>query len=298
MLTVRPDSLNNSPIGQATVPYRGTLTGLIGAKKLRVAYSDESGVGSLKAEPISVVTAIVMNMDKSWAAVESGLRRIIKSCPKNLLFREQELKGALLYGAARRHISKARTILAQTLAITVNEQILIYYGAVDRKGWELNAKVAKDVAQTSKNKPELLKMAAIDRAFDTCIARVDNFAAVIGEHVLWIADVSDPERERSTKVGLSWIQSLKATGHDPISYRFIKRNYDRVRIADAIYFGRSHESLALQLADVCWSTITLHLLEKFYQWRPIVEPFYEIICGGNALMVETEPEYRNWAKVK
>ena len=49
------------------------------------------------------------------------------------------------------------------------------------------------------------------------------------------------------------------------------------RIADTVYFGSSHESIALQLADVCCSTITLHLLERDYNRTPTVGPYYEII---------------------
>jgi len=45
-----------------------------------------------------------------------------------------------------------------------------------------------------------------------------------------------------------------------------------LRVIDTIYFGDLHESLALQLADVCCSTITRHLLGE-----PEAEPFYNII---------------------
>jgi hypothetical protein len=257
-------------------------------------YSDESGVGSKTDELISVVTAIVMNMDKCWPAVEPELRSIFGDTPTQLLFEGRELKGSTLYSAARKPIPeapKARDVLARILAITINEGIPIFYGAVDRAGWDAN------VASHGQSPDPDKAMAAHDRAFDICAALVDKFASSYDEQILWISDNSDPKRERTTKRGLAWIQSLKAQGFDPISYKYIKPQYERVRIADSIYFGKSHESLALQLADVCCSTIALHLLETFYShvsgfWnrRPVVAPFYEMIRMG--LMNENEPEYR------
>jgi hypothetical protein len=263
--------------------------GVVGNKTVRVVYSDESGVGSKKDEPITVVTAVLMNMDKCWPAVESELRKIATETPKNLLYEERELKGSLLYSAAGKNIPeapKAREILARVLAITINESIPVFYGAVDRVGYDAHASAHRVQGADPEKEGK-----AHDRAFDACAALVDRFASGFDEHVLWIADRSDPTRERTTKVALSWMQSLKAHGWDPITYQFIKPNYDHVRIADVIYFGHSHESLALQLADVCCRTITLHLLEKFYGWRPIVGPFYEMIRVG--LMNDTEPEYRD-----
>ncbi len=303
MLTPTTEKRN---IDQGNQRYRGTATGLVGAKKLKVAYSDESGCGSIESEPISVVAACIMNLDKCWPAVESEMAKIGADCPPTLLYAPfgpdnpvRELKGSLFYSAARKNIpeaTQARDILSRILAITVNERIPIYYGAVDRQGWG-NLIKTQPAVPTIKDRPEDAKRrstepTAADRAFDACAALVDNFASSIDEHVLWIADHSDPKRELTTKVGLPWLRSLKGTGHDPITYKYVRPNYDRVRIADAIYFGHSHESLILQLADVCCSTITNHLLEQFYDWRPIVEPFYEIIRGGGALMNDTEPEYR------
>jgi hypothetical protein len=52
---------------------------------------------------------------------------------------------------------------------------------------------------------------------------------------------------------------------------------DKSLIVDTVYFGNAEHSIALQLADVCCSTVTLHLLEKFYKWTPVVAPFYELI---------------------
>ena len=254
---------------------------------MRVVYSDESGVGSVEKEPLSIVTAIVVDLDHSWPAVETKLREIVNDAPTNLLHKQEELRGTLLYSAIRKDIPErpmAREILTRVLELTVTDGIQICYGAVDRKGWD-------EYAIHTRTTPsgESHQITAHDRAFDACAAHVDRFAAAIDEHILWIADHSDPNREMSTKAGLRWIESLKAGGWDPLGFKYVGRDYDRVRIADSIYFGHSRESLALQLADVCCSTVTLNLLEKFYGWRPIVQPFYEIIFPS--LLNDTRPEY-------
>lgn len=265
--------------------HPSVVTEIVGTQAVRVAYSDESGVGSKKDEPLTVVTAIVMNMDKCWPTVESELKKIISDTPKSLVHEDRELKGSLLYSAARKDIPEAcqaRESLARTLAITVNEGIPIFYGAVDREGYD------RSLPQDERKREKLATSA--DVAFDACLARVDNFARADDEQILWIADHSDPTRERKTKVGLLWTRFLKDMGWDPLTYQHVTPKYESVRIADAIYFGHSHESLALQLADVCCSTVTLHLLETYYGWRPCAEPFYRLIQlqvmnGGPALFM-------------
>ncbi len=66
-----------------------------------VAYSDESGVGSIKKEPITVVTAVVMNVDTQWEGVESDLWKARFGTPKGLL-EKRALKGKYLYRAIRK----------------------------------------------------------------------------------------------------------------------------------------------------------------------------------------------------
>jgi hypothetical protein len=79
--------------------FQGTLTADLGDVRVRVVYSDES-----ESERIVVITALIMNMDEHWANVESELVRIKAETPKSLLYRNQEFKGSILYGAVRRAI--------------------------------------------------------------------------------------------------------------------------------------------------------------------------------------------------
>jgi len=252
---------------------------------VRIAYSDEAGAGDIESDPVALVTAILMNMDKHWAKVEAEMRAIVASVPDALLevHREgkeqrlvaRELKGKILYQAIRKGDEQAKEILKRTLAVTSDYSIPIYYGAIDRKGYI-------DYATKRGNLNDPKVATALGAAFDACIARVVNMVTVDledDEQILWIADHADKQKEAQTKGGLTWTRFLHDSGHDLItlSRRELRRDKP-LRIADTIYFGHSHESLALQLADVCCSTIRLNLLEDFYCWRrPIVEPFYDII---------------------
>ncbi len=282
MLTVRANSLENHDYGRkrryavgekSCLSRHGTLIGCIGSQIVRVLYSDESGLGSKATEPIVVVAAIMMNMDKHWSKVESELSDVLADTPKNLLHEGRELKGALLYSAVRKKIRKASEILIRTLAVVENCRIPVFYGAADRKGhedWGLHR-----LAQPKK------QATADDDAFDSCLTRVDTFAhaeLAADEQILWISDHSDKKRERRTKFGLDWAKFLKARNWDMTGLsQALGKEPQPLRIADTIYFGHSHESLALQLADVCCSTITFWLLETLYNWRPCAGRYYEII---------------------
>ncbi|HEY1851919.1 MAG TPA: hypothetical protein VGG60_12905, partial [Candidatus Binataceae bacterium] len=61
----------------ATSGLRGSILGIIGHRTVvRVVYSDESGTGSIEEEPITVVAAIVINLDTQWEGVEADLDRV------------------------------------------------------------------------------------------------------------------------------------------------------------------------------------------------------------------------------
>jgi len=65
--------------------YRGCLSGLIDGVAVQVVYSDESGLGSELKEPLTVVAAFVLNMDRDWV---SGVSIPTKSpCGKRAIAR-------------------------------------------------------------------------------------------------------------------------------------------------------------------------------------------------------------------
>ncbi len=259
---------------------------------MRVVYSDESEQG-----PITVIAALMINVDRDWMSFEGELRKIQSETPTLLLRNGREFKGSDLYGAIRKverwkasgktddpdlkSLQKAEGILRRLLALTVSFAIPIFYGAADRAGCEAYA-AAHPGAST-----------AYGVAFDDCLARVNNVASTVAqdnEMILWIHDRRGREGEQETKFGLIWTRHLASMEYDPATFERTTQKI-RVRIADTIYFGDSHDSLALQLADVCCYTIARHLLETLYGWELLAKPFYQIIQRG-VLTDGIPPKYR------
>lgn len=273
-------------------PYRRVLHGFLEDKNIvKVVYSDESGVGA-KDELLTVVTAILVNMDEQWHLIEPTFSKIRNGLPDNLLEGGRAVKGRILYGALRKNIPEsplARDALASILALPANLKIPIYYGAVEREGF---AKFHSRVRTADHEQ----RMTEYDVAFEQCLACVDNTVSALlpGERLLWIADRSDKQREPSTKTTLEMYRMLRQKHR--LSRRVAAQQNDAplipdhaICIADTIYFGNSKESVALQLADVCCSTITSHLLATWYRHKPIANEFYEII--RLQIMNEVMPQY-------
>lgn len=245
---------------------------------VRVVFSDESGVGSIHKEPITVVTAIVLNMDQQWVPVSNALHAILSDARKNhkgLLEQGRSLKGKLLYSAIRRGIVEADQILRCILAVPIDQKILVFQSAVDRGEFESYRGILK-ITEPEKT------MTPFDKAFEECFSIVDRVVRTVypNEQILWIADRSDRDRESATKKSLfqhRLREMMVRVGGVIFGQAPIPLETGESRIADTVYFGNSHESIALQLADVCCSTITLHLLEQDYGWGAVVAPYYEIL---------------------
>jgi hypothetical protein len=269
------------------VRCRSIIIGIVGRTVVRVVYSDESGVGNIKKEPVTVVTAIVLNVDDQWDSVAEALFRILSDTPPELQYRGQ-LKGSLLYQATRKGISGASTALTQILSIPTRERIGLIYAAVDRQGCLTTLHLPKEESPARE----------YNIAFAECLKRVDTAARIFAplERLLWVAHRSDSKREPSTTHHHFMHRVLTGIRVTDEGVRLfpgasgIAPSGVRSSIVDTIYFGNTENSMALQLADVCCSTITLHLLERFYNWSPIVAPFYELI-RPQVLIGEERPMY-------
>jgi hypothetical protein len=277
---------------------------------MRVVYSDESGTGDIKQQPIAVITAIMLDIDDHWKPIERELSAIkIHSIPLALmrwgkgdrrtstLTLNPEVKGDRLFKGLRGKIrgiepQRAAVALTQVLSVAVRNGVRIFYGAIDRAG---HAEFLR-MAQLEPSKENTDQSAA----FLECLQRLGEFvsAHMPQEQVVWIADKSG--FEKSIKGWLKRVQMLRKMSsralltllYEPAAQksadpelrervRIIREapanDLDQLRplpVIDTIYFGDSHESLALQLADVCSTTITQHLLG-----RNDAEPFYNLIRG-------------------
>jgi hypothetical protein len=287
-------------------PKRCQLIAAIRTEIVRVVYSDES-LASASGVPITVVTALMMNMDEHWPSVESALAKIKADTPRLLLDEKTgEIKGSHLYGAVRKverlrvtgkndpdleKLEQAREILCRLLTVTIDNPTPIFYGAVDVAGYEIFQNLSMRRGPATPH----------DVAFDNCLARVNNVAhseLKKNEQILWIHDHRGKREQEETKTGLLWVRELTARGWNAETMSWEENRQRDVRVVVPVYFGHSHESSALQLADVCCSTIALQLLERFYSevlatrgWQLLVEPFYAII--RNRVMNDgTDPLYR------
>lgn len=236
---------------------------------VRVVYSDETGTGSTEKEPFTVVTAIMINMDSQWANVSNDIADIRPF--------KREFKGQRLYRDLRsgRHRPDADAILRQMLAIPKKRHLPLFYGAVDRARFkELRPNVMNWLPAAERKVPPNLASEVVS-AFDHCMGKIDTYVHTLlpGENVLWIADKS--QYDELLRNGRTWFDSLKiidwnAVGIPAVSDTEIEPH--RAHIVDTIFFGASHDSRALQLADVCCSTINLHLRNVEY-----AESYYQLI---------------------
>jgi Protein of unknown function (DUF3800) len=89
------------------------------------------------------------------------------------------------------------------------------------------------------------------------------------ETVLWISDKGP--REAAIKTSLLILRlAQKFEQEGPGLPHWVSLADSTIsQIADTIYFGHSEESRLLQLADVCCSTVALHLRDD-----PVARPYY------------------------
>jgi hypothetical protein len=229
---------------------------------VRVVYSDEMGVAEM--DRITVVAAIMMNLDVQWKAVETDLKNIVAEMPSDYLVGGTELKGARLLKKIRKQKPRAAEFLIRSLRVPVNNCVPIFYGAVDRAG--LGRRVRRDGFGSADVN------ASKYAAFDMCMATVRQYVQTLlpGDHVLWIADdagSSEPTFKQSVKFHQ---EKVFATGDLDVITHFVDSPF-----VDTVYFGASHESRALQLADVCGTVIC-----EYLHGKEDAREFYDVIRKG------------------
>jgi Protein of unknown function (DUF3800) len=232
---------------------------------VQVVYSDESGVGSEAKEPLTVVTAFVINMDKEWVAVQNKLFPIIRSNFKR--FGHKELKGAALLRQIKRQGGRSKEadrILKEVLSISYDHFLPIFYGAVHRANFK-----TRITAPTKLDTP--LRWAMRD-----CLEQIDAYvhAAFSDDKIMWIGDQAN-YNEKSFRREHAAAQQWTKWGFSKFNSE--RRKPHRSHLVDTMYFGPSEESAALQLADVCGAVVAQHLCSKYIRPEPSVEPYYELI---------------------
>jgi hypothetical protein len=242
---------------------------------VRVVYSDESGVGSIKDEPFSLVTAIMVNMDSQWHPINDAIDGILRGVMSPERAARYEIKGKRLFSEVQRNNADSRKILAQILNVTAQHQVQIFYGAVDRRGYE---SVIKQMRLASKNTNIAVDLLAGPKssAFVSCASFVERWVhmGIPKEQVLWIADEGKAQTE--LKEGLETLKVFQRLGTEklfgPQAKDILASEPHLCHIVDTVYFGKSNESRALQLADVCCSTVL-----RWLRRDPLGTEFYRLI---------------------
>ena len=242
----------------------GLATVLLGRERktvVKVVYSDESGTGgSVKENPIIVVTALVLNIDSQWKPVRDDFELALKEVCG---FSDDQLahyvvKGKSLYHKIERGDSKAIELMQRLMAIPFRQKVPVWYGAIDRDGYKYhmeNIHVRAEFSERDVIRP-------FRTAFEECINRIDTYihAFCPDEQILWIHD--EGSLNEHAKNTLRDLRSLLKEAEQDALYFAEMESQPAVRaatltshIADMIYFGNDEESRLLQLADVCCSTI-------------------------------------------
>jgi hypothetical protein len=241
---------------------------------VKVVYSDEAGTSGSTKEPITVVVAIMLNMDSQWDSVEAAIEAAIKSPARlKLLEDRKEIKGSILFNKIERNRSEAREarqMLAELLAVVHNNWITVFHAAVDRAGFEKRGAAFADYVQGVVHKIKTPEQSA----FVKCLEHVEHFFHTKSpdEKVIWIAD-RNYYQEKSFLKSARLHRSAQTVDLNKLLNVSVKFTAPRAsRIADTVYFGDSKESRALQLADVCAATIS-----RTVNQRPFGREFYQFI---------------------
>jgi hypothetical protein len=216
---------------------------------VRVVYSDEAGTGDEREEPITIVTAVMINLDSQASPVLAALN---KALPAN-----REVKGRRLYKDLRsgRHRNEADGILRGVLSVAANHHLQIFYCAISRAGLRRAAN-----ADTGRDR-------SLDVAYLECFGQVDDYlqGAACEERILWIAD-RNPPSEQNIKNKRDALEFLR---RNPLTQVIRARDS---HIVDTVYFGDSRDSRLLQMADICCATIRIRLSKE-----RIADPYYNLI---------------------
>ena len=274
---------------------------LLGPKKetaVRVVYSDESGIGSEKDEPITIVAALMLNIDSQWHAALELIEEILRTTLGRRDISRYEISGKKLYYKIGRNNPKAATMMSALMAVPGKCRMPIFYGAVDRAGFKffLQQAFIPTVYKRSGQDRPVLPLDTFQEAMTQCIERVDSYVhtAFPMEQVLWIHDKG--RYDDDAKWQLDHVRNLGASEIGAL-FRYLGKGYlEKSHIVDTIYFGNSEESRALQLADVCCSTIIRHLRGDMD-----ASPYYELL-RRQIVNDGSRPEFENaeatWAAMQ
>jgi len=240
---------------------------------VRVVFSDESGTGNIKEEPCCVVVALLLNLDieggdrqSQWDAVYSECAPLWHALKARL--RATEMKGAKLLKRLRRYQDQeVDAVLRGLVESLVKNRVPVFCQAIDREGFKSTSRIDLSLAFGRAASPDIPTDPFV-MAFGLCAQQVDRYihALIPKEKMIWISDHAS-RHQPNVKASVRWhqMQSL-------VHALFSENDDFYSHLIDTVYFGDSHESMALQWADVCCSLIVGHLMKN-----AIAEPYYKLL---------------------
>jgi Protein of unknown function (DUF3800) len=242
---------------------------------VRVVFSDESGINSEKDSPNVVVAAVMLNLDVQWPVLPSEIETIIRIHGHDPA--HYELKGSALINDLRKakrnpteknqkFEDESSLIWAGCLLKLFEHGVPVFVNAVNKAGYAF--------VQSMPATTDLFQgISPYMATFSQCLREADNYIHTESprEHLLWISDDAKIH-EADLKDALRSIREVQRMNFKD---RFPALEFPEPRlsnITDTIYFGASENSRALQLADLCATTVALHL-----QKEPLVKPFFKML---------------------
>lgn len=239
---------------------------------VRVVYSDESGMDKGDVQPITVVAAIMLNMDCHWhpvrEAIEKAIMDVLDKTQDDLT--HYEIKTASLFHQIKKGHDKAGELLHRLVEIPQKQAFPIFQGIVEKV--EIADALKKSELQID------LSTLCFREALRECLVAANRYvrAGYQNEQILWIHDSGGAYNEHGKDQlrSLRWIHDEANLKKLLPEHRYISPDMTAFNIADMMYFGDSKESRALQMADVCAVTIARFHRDDF---REIAKPFYQIL---------------------
>jgi hypothetical protein len=213
---------------------------------VRIAYLDDSGIGSLDKDPFAIVAGVIVTADLQWRAIDGYLaamrNEVFPDQPGAIFHAVDMWQGSRLFSGKRfRDKWPRRMLLLEICGLTKQFDLPVIYGQVDRA--ELNAK-RPDLS------PKDALVASLALCASQCTALVERYMreSAPAEVAMIVYENNDTTR--------TLIREVHNYHQDPdpsdlqAAESSTAANYLPARcVVDTAHFARKSDSSLLQLAD-------------------------------------------------
>jgi hypothetical protein len=227
---------------------------------VRIAYFDEAGLAAEEQEPIVIVAAVLIDGDREWRDIEGAidmLRDLVVPAGKSLL---PEFKAKMLFSGDKKIRDWTKTerwsALEAFLKVLSTYSLPILWGGIDKESMR---KAIGSQTYTI----DTFNIVAHNLAFLLCLAAIEGWLTRKHPDEVAIC-IADEARAGTT------LKALQNQFRKEFPLLDVPKMLDH--LVDTVYFGSSHDSIGLQLADHCNFLIKRHEMQK-----PDSEPFYRLI---------------------